>query len=247
MSDHMPSTTKKPRVIKIATTPVVSVDLTTPDLVTIAEPTESAPTESAPTESAVTESAAVVATDEQLDDEQLVIEEPVVGKAVEMWRGIELEPVKTDMPSLESEGEVVEPDAEAQAEADESESDMPPLCSGNCDSCDCSALKKNKGATILAAIEKALENHLNPDVEHEDEDADDEGDDTEDINTRTRTISDTIKETIENHLVETETVNDQATTSKPNYRLILGTVVVALGLWRLYASVSSSTNARNEL
>ena len=210
MSDPMPvSVTKKSRVFKVASeTPVVAVDLTAPDLV-------------AP-ESAVPEQV-------DFDTEVALATEP------EMWRGIELEPVKTDMPPLESDKE----------EEEESDSEMPPLCTAKCTDCDCSVLKNNKGLTISAMIEKAIEEHLSPqesdadaDAENEDEDEDEEESDFKRI--RPRTISDSIKETLEEHL------NPKEPPSRPNYTLIIVAITLAIGLWHLYISVNTSVNTLNE-
>ena len=217
MSDHMPvSVTKKSRVFKVASeTPVVAVDLTAPDLVApvTAEPVTAAPvTATAP---------------EPVDfDTEVASLEPSVTAEPEMWRGIELEPVKTDMPSLESE------------EEDISDSDMPPLCS---------ALKNNKGLTINAMIEKAIENHLSP--EESDADADDadannadaENEEESDFKSiRPRTISDSVKETLEEHL------NPKVPPSRPDYTLIIVAITLAIGLWHLYVSVNTGVNTLNE-
>ena len=219
------SVTKKSRVFKVASeTPVVAVDLTAPDLVApvTAEPVTAAPvTATAP---------------EPVDfDTEVASLEPSVTAEPEMWRGIELEPVKTDMPSLESE------------EEDISDSDMPPLCAAKCTDCDCSALKNNKGLTINAMIEKAIENHLSP--EESDADADDadannadaENEEESDFKSiRPRTISDSVKETLEEHL------NPKVPPSRPDYTLIIVAITLAIGLWHLYVSVNTGVNTLNE-
>ena len=216
MSDHMPvSVTKKSRVFKVASeTPVVAVDLTAPDLVApvTAEPVTAVP---------------VTAVPEPVDfDAEVASLEPSVTAEPEMWRGIELEPVKTNMPPLESE------------EEDISDSDMPPLCS---------ALKNNKGLTINAMIEKAIENHLSP--EESDADADDadannadaENEEESDFKSiRPRTISDSVKETLEEHL------NPKVPPSRPDYTLIIVAITLAIGLWHLYVSVNTGVNTLNE-
>ena len=209
------SVTKKSRVFKVASeTPVVAVDLTAPDLVApvTAEPVTAVP---------------VTAVPEPVDfDAEVASLEPSVTAEPEMWRGIELEPVKTDMPSLESE------------EEDISDSDMPPLCS---------ALKNNKGLTINAMIEKAIENHLSP--EESDADADDadannadaENEEESDFKSiRPRTISDSVKETLEEHL------NPKVPPSRPDYTLIIVAITLAIGLWHLYVSVNTGVNTLNE-
>ena len=220
MSDHMPvSVTKKSRVFKVASeTPVVAVDLTAPDLV--------APVTAEP----------VTAVPEPVDfDAEVASLEPSVTAEPEMWRGIELEPVKTNMPPLESE------------EEDISDSDMPPLCAAKCTDCDCSALKNNKGLTINAMIEKAIENHLSP--EESDADADDadannadaENEEESDFKSiRPRTISDSVKETLEEHL------NPKVPPSRPDYTLIIVAITLAIGLWHLYVSVNTGVNTLNE-
>ena len=220
MSDHMPvSVTKKSRVFKVASeTPVVAVDLTAPDLV--------APVTAVP----------VTAVPEPVDfDAEVASLEPSVTAEPEMWRGIELEPVKTNMPPLESE------------EEDISDSDMPPLCAAKCTDCDCSALKNNKGLTINAMIEKAIENHLSP--EESDADADDadannadaENEEESDFKSiRPRTISDSVKETLEEHL------NPKVPPSRPDYTLIIVAITLAIGLWHLYVSVNTGVNTLNE-
>ena len=226
MSDHMPvSVTKKSRVFKVASeTPVVAVDLTAPDLVApvTAEPVTAVPvTATAP---------------EPVDfDTEVASLEPSVTAEPEMWRGIELEPVKTNMPPLESE------------EEDISDSDMPPLCAAKCTDCDCSALKNNKGLTINAMIEKAIENHLSP--EESDADADDadannadaENEEESDFKSiRPRTISDSVKETLEEHL------NPKVPPSRPDYTLIIVAITLAIGLWHLYVCVNTGVNTLNE-
>ena len=219
------SVTKKSRVFKVASeTPVVAVDLTAPDLVApvTAEPVTAVPvTATAP---------------EPVDfDAEVASLEPSVTAEPEMWRGIELEPVKTDMPSLESE------------EEDISDSDMPPLCAAKCTDCDCSALNNNKGLTINAMIEKAIENHLSP--EESDADADDadannadaENEEESDFKSiRPRTISDSVKETLEEHL------NPKVPPSRPDYTLIIVAITLAIGLWHLYVSVNTGVNTLNE-
>ena len=209
------SVTKKSRVFKVASeTPVVAVDLTAPDLVApvTAEPVTAVPVTAAP---------------EPVDfDAEVASLEPSVTAEPEMWRGIELEPVKTNMPPLESE------------EEDISDSDMPPLCS---------ALKNNKGLTINAMIEKAIENHLSP--EESDADADDadannadaENEEESDFKSiRPRTISDSVKETLEEHL------NPKVPPSRPDYTLIIVAITLAIGLWHLYVSVNTGVNTLNE-
>ena len=219
------SVTKKSRVFKVASeTPVVAVDLTAPDLVApvTAEPVTAVPvTATAP---------------EPVDfDAEVASLEPSVTAEPEMWRGIELEPVKTNMPPLESE------------EEDISDSDMPPLCAAKCTDCDCSALKNNKGLTINAMIEKAIENHLSP--EESDADADDadannadaENEEESDFKSiRPRTISDSVKETLEEHL------NPKVPPSRPDYTLIIVAITLAIGLWHLYVSVNTGVNTLNE-
>lgn len=203
------SVTKKSRVFKVASeTPVVAVDLTAPDLV-------------APV--------SVTAEPIDFDAEVAFPVEP------EMWRGIELEPVKTesiktDMPPLESDKE------------EESDSEMPPLCTAKCTDCDCSALKNNKGLTINAMIEKAIEEHLSPEESDADaDDADAENEEESDFkNIRPRTISDSIKETLEEHL------NPKEPPSRPDYTLIIVALTVAIGLWHLYVCVNTATNTLNE-
>ena len=231
MSDHMPvSVTKKSRVFKVASeTPVVAVDLTAPDLVA---PVTAVPVNAEP----VTAVPVTAAASEPVDfDAEVASLEPSVTAEPEMWRGIELEPVKTDMPSLESE------------EEDISDSDMPPLCAAKCTDCDCSALKNNKGLTINAMIEKAIENHLSP--EESDADADDadannadaENEEESDFKSiRPRTISDSVKETLEEHL------NPKVPPSRPDYTLIIVAITLAIGLWHLYVSVNTGVNTLNE-
>ena len=214
------SVTKKSRVFKVASeTPVVAVDLTAPDLVSpvTAEPVTAVPVTAVP----------VTAASEPVDfDAEVASLEPSVTAEPEMWRGIELEPVKTNMPPLESE------------EEDISDSDMPPLCS---------ALKNNKGLTINAMIEKAIENHLSP--EESDADADDadannadaENEEESDFKSiRPRTISDSVKETLEEHL------NPKVPPSRPDYTLIIVAITLAIGLWHLYVSVNTGVNTLNE-
>ena len=209
------SVTKKSRVFKVASeTPVVAVDLTAPDLVA---PVTAVPVTAVP----------VTAASEPVDfDAEVASLEPSVTAEPEMWRGIELEPVKTNMPPLESE------------EEDISDSDMPPLCS---------ALKNNKGLTINAMIEKAIENHLSP--EESDADADDadannadaENEEESDFKSiRPRTISDSVKETLEEHL------NPKVPPSRPDYTLIIVAITLAIGLWHLYVSVNTGVNTLNE-
>ena len=213
------SVTKKSRVFKVASeTPVVAVDLTAPDLVS---PVTAVPVTAAPV---------------PVDfDAEVASLEPSVTAEPEMWRGIELEPVKTNMPPLESE------------EEDISDSDMPPLCAAKCTDCDCSALKNNKGLTINAMIEKAIENHLSP--EESDADADDadannadaENEEESDFKSiRPRTISDSVKETLEEHL------NPKVPPSRPDYTLIIVAITLAIGLWHLYVSVNTGVNTLNE-
>ena len=231
MSDHMPvSVTKKSRVFKVASeTPVVAVDLTAPDLVA---PVTAVPVNAEP----VTAVPVTAAASEPVDfDAEVASLEPSVTAEPEMWRGIELEPVKTNMPPLESE------------EEDISDSDMPPLCAAKCTDCDCSALKNNKGLTINAMIEKAIENHLSP--EESDADADDadannadaENEEESDFKSiRPRTISDSVKETLEEHL------NPKVPPSRPDYTLIIVAITLAIGLWHLYVSVNTGVNTLNE-
>ena len=211
------SVTKKSRVFKVASeTPVVAVDLTAPDLVApvTAEPVTAAPV--------------------PLDfDAEVAGLESAVAAEPEMWRGIELEPVKTDMPPLENEEEEM------------SDSDMPPLCAAKCTDCDCSALKNNKGLTINAMIEKAIEEHLSPEESDVDDtdanNADAENEEESDFKSiRPRTISDSIKETLEEHL------NPKEPPSRPDYTLIIVGITLAIGLWHLYVSVNTATNTLNE-
>jgi len=229
MSDSMPvSVPKKSRVFKVKTEiPVVAVDLVAPDLNTVSEPVATEPLATEP-----------LAT-EPVDFDTEVAPPEVVGKVVEMWRGIELEPVKTDMPSLESDKE-----EEEEEEEDKSDSEMPPLCTANCNDCDCSALKDNKGLTISAMIEKAIEDHLSLEESDADADADDADAENEDVsdfkNIRPRTISDSIKETLEEHL------NPKEPPSRPDYTLIIVALTVAIGLWHLYVCVNTGTNTINE-
>jgi hypothetical protein len=192
-------------------------------------------TEPVATEPVATEPVAT----EPVATEPVATEEPALPKEVvtEMWRGIELEPIKSDMPSLESEKE-------------ESDSEMPPLCTAKCTDCDCSSLKNNKGLTISAIIEKAIEEHLSPeqsdaenaDAENADaNDADAENEDESDFkNIRPRTISDSIKETLEEHL------NPKEPPSRPDYTLIIVGLTIAIGLWHLYVCVNTATNTINE-
>jgi hypothetical protein len=216
MSDPMPvSVTKKSRVFKVASeTPVVAVDLTAPDLVApvTAEPVTAEPV------------TAVASEPLDFDAEVALAPEP------EMWRGIELEPVKTNMPPLESDKE------------EESDSEMPPLCTAKCTDCDCSVLKNNKGLTINAMIEKAIEEHLSPEESDADaDDADAENEEESDFkNIRPRTISDSIKETLEEHL------NPKEPPSRPDYTLIIVGITLAIGLWHLYVCVNTATNTLNE-
>ena len=216
MSDPMPvSVTKKSRVFKVASeTPVVAVDLTAPDLVApvTAEPVTAEPV------------TAVASEPLDFDAEVALAPEP------EMWRGIELEPVKTNMPPLESDKE------------EESDSEMPPLCTAKCTDCDCSVLKNNKGLTINAMIEKAIEEHLSPEESDADaDDADAENEEESDFkNIRPRTISDSIKETLEEHL------NPKEPPSRPDYTLIIVGITIAIGLWHLYVCVNTATNTLNE-
>ena len=242
MSDDMPvPVAKKSRVFKIASeTPVVAVDLTKPDLVA-PEPlaTEPLATEPLATEPLATEPVATepVATEPVDFDTEVAGLEPVLATEPEMWRGIELEPVKTDMPSIESERE----------EEDMSDSEMPPLCTGKCTDCDCSVLKNNTGLRITAMIEKAIEDHLSPeesDIDANDADAEND-DNSETENTRPRTISDAIKETLEEHL-NAKQLSEPSKPSRPNYTLIIASLTLAIGLWRLYVSVNTSVNGRNE-
>ena len=224
------SVTKKSRVFKVASeTPVVAVDLTAPDLVA---PVTAVPVNAEP----VTAVPVTAAASEPVDfDAEVASLEPSVTAEPEMWRGIELEPVKTNMPPLESE------------EEDISDSDMPPLCAAKCTDCDCSALKNNKGLTINAMIEKAIENHLSP--EESDADADDadannadaENEEESDFKSiRPRTISDSVKETLEEHL------NPKVPPSRPDYTLIIVAITLAIGLWHLYVSVNTGVNTLNE-
>jgi hypothetical protein len=223
------SVTKKSRVFKVASeTPVVAVDLTAPDLVA---PEPAVPVTAVPV-TAVPVTAVPLATEPVDFDTEVAGLEPVLATEPEMWRGIELEPVKTDMPPLESDKE------------EESDSEMPPLCTAKCTDCDCSVLKNNKGLTISAMIEKAIEEHLSP-QESDADDADAENEDeSEDLseaeNTRPRTISDTIKETLEEHL------NPKEPPSRPNYTLIIVAITLAIGLWQLYISVNTGINTLHE-
>jgi hypothetical protein len=243
------SVTKKSRVFKVASeTPVVDLvapDLTEPVPVPVPVPvatepvpvaTEPVATEPVPVATepvpVATEPVPVATEPVPLDfDTEVAGLEPAVAAEPEMWRGIELEPVKTDMPPLESDKE------------EESDSEMPPLCTGKCTDCDCSSLKNNKGLTISAMIEKAIEDHLSPEESADDADAeneDEDEDESEAENTRPRTISDTIKETLEEHL------NPKEPPSRPDYTLIIVSLTLAIGLWRLYVSVNTSVNGRNE-
>jgi len=221
MSDPMPvSVSKKSRVFKVASeTPVVPVDLTAPDLV-------------AP-EPAVPVTAAPVVPEPVDFDTEVAGLEPAVAAEPEMWRGIELEPVKTDMPPLENEEEEM------------SDSEMPPLCTAKCTDCDCSALKNNKGLTINAMIEKAIEEHLSPEESDVDDtdanNADAENEEESDFKSiRPRTISDSVKETLEEHL------NPKVPPSGPNYTVIIVALTLAIGLWHLYVSVNTKINTLNE-
>jgi len=222
MSDPMPvSVTKKSRVFKVASeTPVVAVDLTAPDLVA---PVTAAPVTAEP----VTAEPVTAVASEPLDFDA----EVALAPEPEMWRGIELEPVKTNMPPLESD-----------KEEEKSDSEMPPLCTAKCTDCDCSALKNNKGLTINAMIEKAIEEHLSPEESDADaDDADAENEEESDFkNIRPRTISDSIKETLEEHL------NPKEPPSRPDYTLIIVALTVAIGLWHLYVCVNTATNTLNE-
>ena len=217
------SVTKKSRVFKVASeTPVVAVDLTAPDLVAplTAAPVTAEPVTAAPV--TVEPVTAVASEPLDFDAEIALAPEP------EMWRGIELEPIKTNMPPLES------------------ESEMPPLCTAKCTDCDCSALKNNKGLTINAMIEKAIEEHLSPeesdaDADADADDADAENEEESDFkNIRPRTISDSIKETLEEHL------NPKEPPSRPDYTLIIVGLTIAIGLWHLYVCVNTATNTLNE-
>ena len=230
MSDHMPvSVTKKSRVFKVASeTPVVAVDLTAPDLVA-PEPAVSSEPVSA---EAVDFDIEVAGLEPVIAAEPVLAAERVIATEPEMWRGIELEPVKTDMPPLESDKE------------DESDSEMPPLFTAKCTDCDCSSLKNNKELTINAMIEKAIVEHLSPqesDADDADAENDDESEDlSESENTRPRTISDSVKETLEEHL------NPKVPPSRPDYTLIIVAITLAIGLWHLYVSVNTSVNTLNE-
>jgi hypothetical protein len=222
MSDPMPvSVTKKSRVFKVASeTPVVAVDLTAPDLVA---PLTAAPVTAEP----VTAEPVTAVASEPLDFDA----EVALAPEPEMWRGIELEPIKTNMPPLESD-----------KEEEKSDSEMPPLCTAKCTDCDCSALKNNKGLTINAMIEKAIEKHLSPEESDADaDDADAENEEESDFkNIRPRTISDSIKETLEEHL------NPKEPPSRPDYTLIIVGLTLAIGLWHLYVCVNTATNTLNE-
>jgi len=220
------SVTKKSRVFKVASeTPVVAVDLTKPDLVA-PEPSVASEPLTVDFDTEVAGLEPVITTEPVLAAERVIAAEP------EMWRGIELEPVKTDMPPLESDKE------------EESDSEMPPLCTDICDDCDCSSLKNNKGLTINAMIEKAIVEHLSPqesDADDADAENDDESEDlSESENTRPRTISDSVKETLEEHL------NPKKPPSRPDYTLIIVAITLAIGLWHLYVSVNTSVNTLNE-
>ena len=223
------SVTKKSRVFKVASeTPVVAVDLTKPDLVA---PEPSVASEPVSAE-AVDFDREVAGLEPVLATAPVLAAEPVLATEPEMWRGIELEPVKTEMPPLESDKE------------EESDSEMPPLCTAICDDCDCSSLKNNKELTINAMIEKAIVEHLSPqesDADDADAENDDESEDlSESENTRPRTISDSVKETLEEHL------NPKKPPSRPNYTLIIVAITLAIGLWHLYVSVNTSVNTLNE-
>ena len=220
MSDDMPvPVAKKSRVFKVASeTPVVAVDLTAPDLVAplTAAPVTAEPVTAAP----VTAEPVTAVASEPLDFDA----EIALAPEPEMWRGIELEPIKTNMPPLESDSEI------------------PPLCTAKCTDCDCSALKNNKGLTINAMIEKAIEEHLSPEESDADaDDADAENEDESDFKSiRPRTISDTIKEKLEEHL------NPKEPPSRPNYTLIIVALTLAVGLWHLYVCVNTGVNTINE-
>jgi len=220
MSDDMPvPVAKKSRVFKVASeTPVVAVDLTAPDLVAplTAAPVTAEPVTAAP----VTAEPVTAVASEPLDFDA----EIALAPEPEMWRGIELEPIKTNMPPLESDSEI------------------PPLCTAKCTDCDCSALKNNKGLTINAMIEKAIEEHLSPEESDADaDDADAENEEESDFkNIRPRTISDSIKETLEEHL------NPKEPPSRPDYTLIIVGLTLAIGLWHLYVCVNTATNTLNE-
>ena len=223
------SVTKKSRVFKVASeTPVVAVDLTKPDLVA---PEPSVASEPVSAE-AVDFDREVAGLEPVLATAPVLAAEPVLATEPEMWRGIELEPVKTEMPPLESDKE------------EESDSEMPPLCTAICDDCDCSSLKNNKGLTINAMIEKAIVEHLSPqesDADDADAENDDESEDlSESENTRPRTISDSVKETLEEHL------NPKVPPSRPDYTLIIVAITLAIGLWHLYVSVNTGVNTLNE-
>lgn len=214
------SVIKKSRVFKVASeTPVVAVDLTAPDLV--------APVTAVPVTAAASEP-------EPLDfDAEVASLEPSVVAEPEMWRGIELEPVKTNMPPLENEEEEM------------SDSEMPPLCTAKCTDCDCSVLKNNKGLTINAMIEKAIEEHLSPEESDIDDtdanNADAENEEESDFKSiRPRTISDSVKETLEEHL------NPKVPPSRPDYTLIIVALTLAIGLWHLYVCVNTGVNTLNE-
>jgi len=215
------SVTKKSRVFKVASeTPVVAVDLTAPDLVA---PLTAAPVTAEP----VTAEPVTAVASEPLDFDA----EVALAPEPEIWRGIELEPVKTNIPPLESD-----------REEEKSDSEMPPLCTAKCTDCDCSALKNNKGLTINAMIEKAIEEHLSPEESDADaDDADAENEEESDFkNIRPRTISDSIKETLEEHL------NPKEPPSRPDYTLIIVGLTLAIGLWHLYVCVNTATNTLNE-
>ena len=233
MSDHMPvSVTKKSRVFKVASeTPVVAVDLTAPDLVA-PEPSVASEPLTVDFDREVAGLEPVLATAPVLATEPVLATAPVIATEPEMWRGIELEPVKTEMPPLESDKE------------EESDSEMPPLFTAKCTDCDCSSLKNNKGLTINAMIEKAIVEHLSPqesDADDADAENDDESEDlSESENTRPRTISDSVKETLEEHL------NPKKPPSRPDYTLIIVAITLAIGLWHLYISVNTGVNTLNE-
>ena len=239
MSDDMPvPVAKKSRVFKVASeTPVVAVDLTKPDLVApepaVPVPEPAVASEPLDFDTEVANQEPAVASEPLDFDTEVANQEPAVAAEPEMWRGIELEPVKTDMPPLENQEEEM------------SDSEMPPLCTAKCTDCDCSALKNNKGLTINAMIEKAIEEHLSPEESDADaddaDDADAENEDESDFKSiRPRTISDTIKEKLEEHL------NPKEPPSRPNYTLIIVALTLAVGLWHLYVCVNTGVNTINE-
>jgi len=243
MSDDMPvPVAKKSRVFKVASeTPVVAVDLTKPDLVApepavpvavsaVPVPEPAVAPEPLDFDTEVANQEPAVASEPLDFDTEVANQEPAVAAEPEMWRGIELEPVKTDIPPLENQEEEM------------SDSEMPPLCTAKCTDCDCSALKNNKGLTINAMIEKAIEEHLSPEESDADaDDADAENEEESDFkNIRPRTISDSIKETLEEHL------NPKEPPSRPDYTLIIVGLTLAIGLWHLYVCVNTATNTLNE-